>query len=70
MQYQQGSLGRVFALRLEEGDRLPDTLEAFAKEQAIQAAMVIYVGAPKGAVAWWWARMRPKPRPSCPWCTP
>jgi uncharacterized protein len=48
MQYQQGSLGRVFALRLEEGDRLPDTLEAFAKEQAIQAAMVIYVGGAKG----------------------
>jgi uncharacterized protein len=48
MQYQQGSLGRVFALRLEEGDRLPDTLEAFAKEQGIAAAMVIYVGGAKG----------------------
>lgn len=48
MQYQEGSLGRVFALRLEEGDRLPDTLEAFAKEQGIEAAMVIYVGGSKG----------------------
>lgn len=48
MQYQEGSLGRVFALRLEDGDRLPDTLEAFAKEQAIQAGMVIYVGGSKG----------------------
>jgi len=48
MQYQQGSIGRVFALRLEEGERLPDSLEAFAKEQALQAALVIYVGGAKG----------------------
>lgn len=48
MQYQQGSIGRVFALRLEDGDRLPDSLEAFAKEQGLDAAMVIYVGGAKG----------------------
>jgi predicted DNA-binding protein with PD1-like motif len=48
MQYQEGSIGRVFALRLEEGDRLPDTLEAFAREQNLAAAMVIYVGGAKG----------------------
>ena len=47
MQYQEGSIGRVFALRLEEGDRLPDTLEAFARERSIEAAMVIYVGGAK-----------------------
>jgi predicted DNA-binding protein with PD1-like motif len=48
MQYQEGSIGRVFALRLEEGDRLPDTLETFAREQNLAAAMVIYVGGAKG----------------------
>jgi predicted DNA-binding protein with PD1-like motif len=48
MQYQEGSIGRVFALRLEEGDRLPDTLESFAREQHLAAAMVIYVGGAKG----------------------
>ena len=48
MQYQEGSIGRVFALRLEEGDRLPDTLEAFAREHNLAAAMVIYVGGAKG----------------------
>ncbi len=47
MQYQEGSIGRVFALRLEEGDRLPDTLEAFARQQQLTAAMVIYVGGAK-----------------------
>ncbi len=48
MQYQEGSIGRVFALRLEEGDRLPDTLEAFARDHKLEAAMVIYVGGAKG----------------------
>lgn len=48
MQYQEGSIGRVFALRLEEGERLPDTLETFAQEQGLKAAMVIYVGGAKG----------------------
>ncbi|MFZ2087334.1 MAG: DUF296 domain-containing protein [Desulfobaccales bacterium] len=48
MQYQEGSIGRVFALRLEEGDRLPDSLEAFARDQKLAAAMVIYVGGAKG----------------------
>ena len=47
MQYQEGSIGRVFALRLGEGDRLPDTLEDFAREKSIGAAMVIYVGGAK-----------------------
>jgi predicted DNA-binding protein with PD1-like motif len=48
MQYQEGSIGRVFALRLEDGERLPDTLEAFARDQNLEAAMVIYVGGAKG----------------------
>jgi predicted DNA-binding protein with PD1-like motif len=48
MQFQEGSIGRVFAMRLEEGDRLPDTLEAFAREQNLAAALVIYVGGAKG----------------------
>jgi predicted DNA-binding protein with PD1-like motif len=48
MQYQEGTVGRVFALRLEEGDRLPDSLEAFAREQGLEVAMVMYVGGAKG----------------------
>ena len=44
MQYSQGSIGRIFTLRLESGDRLPDTIEAFALEHDINRAMVIYVG--------------------------
>ncbi|MEJ2070931.1 MAG: DUF296 domain-containing protein, partial [Syntrophobacterales bacterium] len=48
MQYQEGTIGRVFALRMEDGERLPDTLEAFARDKNLEAAMVIYVGGAKG----------------------
>jgi len=44
MQYHEGKIGRIFAVRLEDGERLPDTLEVFAREQGLKAAMVIYVG--------------------------
>ncbi|MBW1990964.1 MAG: DNA-binding protein [Deltaproteobacteria bacterium] len=44
MQYREGRIGRIFVLRLEEGERLPDTIEAFARAQDLQEAMVIYVG--------------------------
>ena len=44
MQYGEGRLGRVFALRLEEGERLNDTIEAFARDQGVARALVIYLG--------------------------
>jgi predicted DNA-binding protein with PD1-like motif len=44
MQYGEGQLGRVFVLRLEEGEPLNDTIEAFARERGIQGAMVLYLG--------------------------
>jgi len=44
MQYSEGRLGRIFTLRLEEGERLPDVLEAFARDKSIQAGLVFYLG--------------------------
>ncbi len=44
MQYSEGKIGRAFVLRLEEGDRLPDTLETFARNKEIEGAMVLYLG--------------------------
>lgn len=44
MQAAQGSLGRVFVLRLEDGDRLPDCIEAFAREQNIQGGLCALLG--------------------------
>lgn len=36
--------GRVFVLRLEEGDRLPDCIENFARENGVLQAHVTLVG--------------------------
>ncbi len=44
MQYTEGGMGRVFVLRLEDGERLNDTLEAFAREHHLQHALAFYLG--------------------------
>jgi len=44
MQYGEGTIGRIFALKLETGEKLPDAVVDFAREHAIRSAMVIYVG--------------------------
>lgn len=44
MQYSQGTIGRVFTLRLEHGERLPECLEQFAKEHAIKTALCTLIG--------------------------
>jgi predicted DNA-binding protein with PD1-like motif len=44
MQYSEGRLGRVFMLRLEDGERLNDTLEAFARQQHLSHALAFYLG--------------------------
>jgi predicted DNA-binding protein with PD1-like motif len=44
MQYSEGKLGRVFVLRLGDEDRLPESIETFAREHKIRNAMVTYLG--------------------------
>jgi uncharacterized protein len=44
MQYTEGSMGRVFVLRLEDGERLNDTLEAFARNHSLAHALAFYLG--------------------------
>jgi predicted DNA-binding protein with PD1-like motif len=44
MQYSQGALGRVFTLRLEDGERIPDAIETFAREQAIAGGLCFMIG--------------------------
>jgi len=44
MRYSTAGLGRIFVLRLEDGEVLNDTLEAFALEQGIRNALAFYVG--------------------------
>ncbi len=44
MQYSEGRMGRVFILRLEEGDRLNDSIEAFAREQQLSHGLAFFLG--------------------------
>jgi len=40
----EGSVGRVFVLRLEDGDVVPDCIEAFAGEKGISVGHVVLIG--------------------------
>lgn len=44
MQAAQGEIGRVFVLRLEDGDRIPDCIEGFAREQGIRGGLCAMLG--------------------------
>jgi len=44
MRSTQGTIGRIFILRLDDGDRVPDCIEKFAVENKILAAQVLLVG--------------------------
>jgi len=44
MKYSQAHPGRIFILRLEDGEILHETIETFAREHSITAAAVIAVG--------------------------
>jgi predicted DNA-binding protein with PD1-like motif len=47
MQFTEAKLGRVFVLRLHDGDRLPDVLEAFAAEKSVSTALCFFLGGAK-----------------------
>ena len=44
MKYSEAKQGRVFILRLEDGEVLHEVVEAFAKEHGVRAAWLIAVG--------------------------
>ncbi len=48
MQYSEGRLGRIFILRLEEGERLNDTIEKFAREQGLSHGLAFFLGGSAG----------------------
>ena len=47
MQSAEAKLGRIFILRLHDGDRLPDVLEIFATEKGISTALCFFLGGAK-----------------------
>ena len=40
-------MGRIFIIRLHDGDRIPDVLEGFAETQQIKNALCFYLGGAK-----------------------
>lgn len=44
MKSTEAKMGRIFVLRLHDGDRLPDVLESFAIEKNISAALCFFLG--------------------------
>lgn len=44
MRASQGRIGRVFVIRLDDGDVVPDCIEKFAAEQRIAAGHVVLIG--------------------------
>jgi predicted DNA-binding protein with PD1-like motif len=47
MQYSQGSIGRIFVLRLEDGEDLIASLEGLAREKGVAAGLALFMGALK-----------------------
>lgn len=47
MRFTEAKLGRIFVLRLNDGDRLPDVLEKFAAENKILSALCFFLGGAK-----------------------
>ena len=47
MQFTEAKLGRVFVLRLHDGDRLPEVLESFATEKNVSTALCFFLGGAK-----------------------
>ena len=48
MHYSQAKQGRIFVIRLEDGEILHETIEGFATEQGIQAAFLMVLGGADG----------------------
>jgi predicted DNA-binding protein with PD1-like motif len=44
MKASEGKLGRVFVVRLEDGDIVPECIERFAAEKGIRCAHVVLIG--------------------------
>jgi predicted DNA-binding protein with PD1-like motif len=47
MQYSEGSLGRVFVLRMDDGEDLIESLRKFVRALGIDSCMALFIGALK-----------------------
>ena len=47
MQFTEAKLGRVFVLRLHDGDRIPEVIESLAAEKNVSTALCLFLGGAK-----------------------
>jgi uncharacterized protein len=47
LQFTEAKMGRIFIIRLHDGDRIPDALEGFAENQRITKALCFFLGGAK-----------------------
>jgi hypothetical protein len=47
MQYTQGKIGRIFLLKFQDDDILLEQLQRFAKDEKIETAILVFLGALK-----------------------
>ena len=45
MQYSEGSLGRVFVLRMDDDEDILESIQKFVKEKSIGSGMMLFLGA-------------------------
>jgi predicted DNA-binding protein with PD1-like motif len=45
VQYSEGRLGRVFVLKMDDGEDLIESLQKFAREKQIESCMALFIGA-------------------------
>lgn len=69
MQATEGEVGRVFVLRLEDGDRVPEVIEKFAAARGLRVAQAIFVGGVGGGAVVVGPRQSTA-RPPEPMCLP
>jgi len=47
MQYSEGSLGRIFIFRIDDGKDLLESIQKFVKEKCVESGMMLFLGAMK-----------------------
>jgi len=47
MKYSETNINRIFVIRLEDGDRLPDVVEEFARKKGITSGCCLFLGGVK-----------------------
>lgn len=47
MQYSEGNIGRVFVLRIDDGEDLIESLKKFVRAKGVESCMALFIGALK-----------------------